>query len=100
MEWCGLLTDPENLFAVTEVMLEYGMDPNQLVLLLSDHEAVLTVSDIPMKSYPAPLNQLEIESSQISGTILDREYKSFHHRQEGLHHKLLHFLERTNQPYL
>ena len=31
MEWCGLLTDPENLFAVTEVMLEYGMDPNQLV---------------------------------------------------------------------
>ena len=31
MEWCGLLTDPENLFAVTKVMLEHGMDPNQLV---------------------------------------------------------------------
>jgi len=31
MEWCGLLTDPENLAAVTKVMLDRGMNPNQLV---------------------------------------------------------------------
>lgn len=31
MEWCGLLTDPENLAAVTKEMLDRGMNPNQLV---------------------------------------------------------------------
>ena len=31
MEWCGLLTDPENLVAITKEMLDRGMDPNQLV---------------------------------------------------------------------
>ena len=31
MEWCGLLTDPENLTVVTKEMLNRGMDPNQLV---------------------------------------------------------------------
>ena len=31
MNWRGLLTDPENLPKVTRVMLELGMNPNQLV---------------------------------------------------------------------
>ncbi len=31
MEWGGLLTDPENLVAVTREMLNRGMNPNQLV---------------------------------------------------------------------
>ena len=31
MELCGLLTDPDNLTAITKEMLERGMDPNQLV---------------------------------------------------------------------
>ena len=31
MEYKGLLTDPENLTEITKTMLEYGMNPNQLV---------------------------------------------------------------------
>lgn len=31
MDWCGLLTDSENLVTVTKAFLEKGMDPNALV---------------------------------------------------------------------
>ena len=31
MEWCGLLTDPENLTVITKEMLDQGLNPNQLV---------------------------------------------------------------------
>ncbi len=51
MQGRGLLTDPENLFAVTKVMLEHGMDPNQLVTdELPDEDMKENVYDIPLIS--------------------------------------------------
>ncbi len=49
MQWNGLLTDPENLTAVTREMLARGMDPNQLVTEeLPDEDPGKNIYHIPL----------------------------------------------------